>query len=229
LWRAVSGRRGNRAGKEVAEMMSQAGGMDVNALMQRVRRIATLDTSVFDEVRTDANATIPAVIVAAVATLLFGIGGWLWYLFSDLSDFSAYDGGGEFFLKSVIIGSILAIALWAVWVAITYVLLTQMFRARTDMSELLRVMGFAAAPLGLGVLMFIPMLDFGIALTALALLFGMTLIAVQRATDADAGRALVATAAGFAVWAIVLGLLATDDNVWAPGIFIFDSLKDNFL
>jgi hypothetical protein len=77
--------------------------------------------------------------------------------------------------------------------------------------------------------MFVPMLDFGIALTSLALFFGLTLIAVMRATDADPGRALVANGAGFAVWSIVLGLLATDDNVWAPGIFIFDSLKDNFL
>jgi len=210
-------------------MMSQAGGMDVNALMQRLRRLASLDTAVFDEVRTDANATVPSALVAVASTLLFGIGGWLWYLFSDLNDFDAYDGSGEFFLKSVIIGSILAIALWAVWVAVTYVLLTQMFRARADMSELLRVMGLASAPLALGVLMFIPMLDFGIALTALALMFGSTLIAVMRTTDADPGRVLVSTGAGFAVWAIVLGLLATDDNVWSPGMFIFDSLKDNFL
>ena len=29
-------------------MMQQAGGMDVNSLMQRLRRLATLDTTVFD-------------------------------------------------------------------------------------------------------------------------------------------------------------------------------------
>ena len=63
-------------------MMQQAGGMDVNSLMQRLRRLATLDTTVFDEVRTDASSTVPAMVVAAVSMLLFGLGGWLWWLFN---------------------------------------------------------------------------------------------------------------------------------------------------
>ena len=46
-------------------MMQQAGGMDVNSLMQRLRRLAMLDTTVFDEVRGDANSTIPAIVVVA--------------------------------------------------------------------------------------------------------------------------------------------------------------------
>jgi hypothetical protein len=71
------------------------------------------------------------------------------------------------------------------------------------------------------VLMFIPQLDYAIALTALVLMFGAEVIAVQSATDVDAGRALVATAAGFAVWALVLELLVSSSNVYAPGIFIF--------
>ena len=126
--------------------------------------------------------------------------------------------------------SILSIALWGVWVAITYVMLTQVFRARADVNELVRVMGFATAPLALTILMFIPGLDFGIGLAASALFFGTTVIAVQSATDAPAGRVLVATAAGFAVWAIVLGLLTTSTHNWAPGFFVMDrpvdALKD---
>ena len=41
-------------------LMQQAGGMDVNSLMQRLKRLATLDTTVFDEVKGDTNSTIPA-------------------------------------------------------------------------------------------------------------------------------------------------------------------------
>ncbi len=201
-------------------MMAQAGGMDINALVQRLRRLATLDTSVFDEVRTDASSTIPAVVVAVAATLISALGGWLWWLFADFGD------SGKVFVQSVILGTILSVVLWGIWVAITYVMLTQVFRAKADVNELIRVMGFAAAPLALTVLMFIPGLDFGIGLAATALFFATTVLAVQTATDAPAGRSLVATLAGFAVWAIVLGLLTTKDHTWAPGFFVMDRPVD---
>jgi hypothetical protein len=198
-------------------MMQQAGGMDTNALIKRVQRLAMLDTTVFDEVRGDQAMTIPAVIVAVVSTFLFGLGGWLWIAVN-------VDGAdtGDIFLKSFIIGSILSIILWAVWLGITYVVLSQVFRARADINELVRVMGFAALPLALGVIMFIPQLDFAIGLTVVALFFGTTFIAVQSATDAPAGRTLVAVAAGFLVWAIVLTLFVSDDNIYAPGFFVFE-------
>jgi len=198
-------------------MMQQAGGMDVNSLMQRLRRLAMLDTTVFDEVKGDVNSTIPAIVVVAVATLLSGIGGWLWFISQ-----SYHDKSGEFLLKSAILGSILTIIVWAIgWLGVTYVMLTQVFRARADVNELIRVMGFAAAPLALTVGMVIPGLDYGIGLAALGLTFGATLIAVQSATDAPAGKALIATAAGFAVWVIVVQLFAGSTNTYAPGIFIF--------
>lgn len=197
-------------------MMQQTGGMDVNSLMQRLRRLATLDTTVFDEVRGDSASTIPAVVVALVSTLLFGIGGWLWWMFQDLPD------SGDIFLKSVILGSLFSAGLWIAWIGIAYVILTQMFRARADFQELLRVMGFAAAPLALGVLMFIPAIEFGLGLAVVALFFGTSVLATRAATDAAPGQVLVASAAGFAVWAIVLTLLVSDDNVFAPGIFVFD-------
>ncbi len=201
-------------------MMQQAGGMDVNVLMQRLKRLAMLDTTVFDEVRSDPNSTIPAIVVAVVATLLSGLGGWLWWVIADIPD------SGKVFVQSALIGTILSIVLWAVFVAITYVMLTQVFRARADVNELIRVMGFATAPLALTLLMFIPGLDYGIALTSIALFFGTTVIATQTATDAPAGRVLVSCAAGFAVWAIILGLLTTANHGYAPGIFIFDRGAD---
>lgn len=197
-------------------MMQQAGGMDVNSLMQKLRRLVMLDTTVFDEVKGDKNSTIPAIVVVAAATLLSGIGGWLWYISQS------YPKSGDFFLKSAILGSILAIIVWAIgWLGVTYVMLTQVFRARADVNELVRVMGFAAAPLALTVGMVIPGLDYGIGLAALGLTFGTTQIAIQSATDAPAGKALIANAAGFAVWVIVVQLFVGATNTYAPGIFIF--------
>lgn len=200
--------------------MRQAGGMDIDILAQRLRRLATLDTTVFDEIRTDTTATIPALVVAVVATLLAGFGGWLWWAVAGIPD------KGKMFVQSLIFGSILSLLFWFIWIAITYVLLTQMFRARADLNELIRVMGFATAPLALGVLMFIPEVDWGIGLCSIAFFFALTTIAVQSATDAPAGRALAANAAGFAIWAIVLGILVTARHAWAPGFFILDRGSD---
>ena len=196
-------------------MTSQMGGMDVNAIVTRLRRLAMLDTSVFDEVRTDAAATLPAILIVIAATLLSGLGGWLWWIFGGYTD------AGTILTKSAIIGTIVAVVLWFVWVGIVYVMLGQVFRARVDAQELVRVMGFAAAPLALGILMSIHRLDYGIGIAVLGILFGTTQIAIQTATDATAGRALAANAAGFAVWAIVLNLLVSADNPLAPGVFIF--------
>lgn len=210
-------------------MMSQTGRrIDFSTILQRLRRLAMLDTTVFDEVRTDTDSTIPALIVTIIATFLAGIGGWLWWIFNDVGAIPTVPGGGEIFVQSVIVGSIVSVLLWSVWLAIAYVMLTQVFRARADLNELVRVMGFASAPLALTLLMFIPGIDFGVGLAALALFFGANLVAVQTVTDADAGRVLVATAAGFAVWAIVLGLLVNDGNVFAPGFFALDLPVEQF-
>lgn len=199
-------------------MMEQAKGMDANALIQRVRRLAMMDTSVFDEIKGDASATIPAAIVAVISTFLFGLGGWLWYSFQDYNYKSS-----QFLMYSVILGTIVSLILIGIGAAVTYVVLTQVFRARADVNELVRVVGFATAPLALGILVFIPGLDFGIGALAVGLFFGTSYLAVQATTDAPPGKTLVAVAAGFAVWAVIESLLVQGD-VWktmSQNIFIF--------
>ena len=201
-------------------MMPMEPRMDVGILADRLVRLARLDTTVFDEVRLDSSATLPAVLVAAVSTLLAGLGGWLWWSIQDYGD------AGDIFVKSVILGSLFSIALWIVWLLVTWVVLTQVFREDADWQQMLRTMGMAAVPLALSVAMFIPGIDIGVALASVALFFGLTTIAIQSTTVASPAHVLVANLAGFAVWAIVLGLLASPDNQFAPGIFLFDVPSD---
>ena len=193
---------------------------DLQGLLNRLARLARLDTTVFDEVRLDASATVPCVIVAVASTFLAGLGGWLWWAMQDFGD------KGKVLTQSLILGSIFSIALWVAWVLIVYVLLTQVFRAQADIQQLVRTMGLAAAPLALTVLMFIPGADFGIGLASIALFFGLSTIAVQAATNASAGAVLVSNAAGFAVWAIVLGFLVTDSSFFAPGFFLMNAANE---
>ncbi len=191
--------------------------LDFAILSDRLLRLLRLDTSVFEEVRQDPAATLPAVFVVAVSTVLAGLGGWLWWIVQDFGD------SGEVFLESVILGGIFSVALWIVWLLVAWVILNQLFREEADWQQMLRTMGMAAVPLGLSIAMFIPGIDFGVALASVALFFGLTTIAVQAVTPANPARVLVANLAGFAVWAIVLGLLMTSDSFLAPGIFLFDA------
>jgi hypothetical protein len=191
--------------------------LDFAILGDRLRRLIQLDTSVFEEVRQDPAATVPALFVAIASTFLAGIGGWLWWIIQDYGD------GGKVLVQSVLLGTVFSVALWIVWLLVTWVILSQLFREEADWQQMLRTMGMAAAPLALSVALFIPGVDFGIGLASIALFFGLTTIAVQSVTPASPAHVLVANLAGFAVWAIVLGLLVTSDSFLAPGIFLFDA------
>ena len=201
-------------------MMPMEPRLDFGILADRLQRLARLDTRVFDEVRQDPAATNPAMCVVAGSTALAGIGGWLWWIVQDFGD------GGKVLVQSVILGSVFSVALWIVWLLVAWVILTQLFREDADWQQMLRTMGMAAAPLAISVAMFIPGIDVGVALASVALFFGLTTIAIQAVTPANPARVLVANLAGFAVWAIVLGLLVTSENYLAPGIFLFNAPAD---
>jgi hypothetical protein len=198
-------------------MMPMEPGLDFRVLADRLQRLARLDTSVFEEVRREPAATVPAITVAVAATLLAGIGGWLWWLIQGYGD------GGKVMLQSVLLGTIFSVALWIVWLLVAWVILAQVFREEADWQEMLRTMGMASAPLALSVAMFIPGIDIGVGLASVALFFGLTTIAIQAVTPANPARVLVANLCGFAIWAIVLGLLTTSDSYLAPGIFLYDA------
>lgn len=162
----------------------------------------------------DPTATASSFVVAAAAAFAAGLGGWLWWV--QEAEFDE----GKVFVQSVILGSLFAIGLWIVWLFVAYVLLTQVFRERADLQQLIRTMGMAAAPLGLSLLLLIPGINFGLGLTSIALFFGLTTIAIQSVTTAEPAKVLLANAAGFAVWAVVLTLLVDNRTYLAPGIFI---------
>lgn len=199
-------------------MLRRDSAFDINTLIYRLRRLASLDTTVFEDVRDDETATVPSVAIAAAATLLAGLGGWFWWLLQPFGDET------RVFIQSVIMGTLFSIALWIVWMLVTWVVLTQLFREDADWQQMLRTMGMAALPLAISFFVFIPGVGLGIGLASLVMLVGLSGIAIQATVpNADAARVLVANVAGFAVWAIVLGLLVTSNNYLAPGVFLFDS------
>jgi hypothetical protein len=189
---------------------------DLQTLWQRLLRVARLDATAFLEVRNDPTATVPAFIVVVVASFLSGLGGWLFYI-SGTPSFAR--DSSQFFVRSVIVGTIFAVVLWSVWVAVTVFMLQQVWRRRVAFLPLVRTMGLAYFPVALSVLMVIRWVATPVAVISLAAAVLLSGVAVEAATEAEPSEVLLANLAGFAVFAIVLGLLGRDGNLYAPGLF----------
>ncbi len=195
--------------------------VDPQTILGWLRRLIALDTSVFDEIKGNPTSTIPAVAVVSVSIFLSGVGGWLWWVVKG------YPDSGDVLVKSVLLGSVLGIALWHIlWMFLVYIILTQFFRERVFLEQLLRVMGVAMAPLSLTLLMWVPQVSLALGFAPLVLAFGLSLIAISRVTTADPARVLAASFGGFVAWAVIMSLLVSSTNLYAPGVFLMEAPAD---
>jgi hypothetical protein len=106
--------------------------MPVSDFGRRVLRAARLEPAVYEEVEHDRTATGQALAVVVLSGLAAAIGGL-----------------GSVRPGALVAGTLLAVLGWAVWAGLCLVIGGRLFpeaQTRTDMGELLRVLGFAAAP-----------------------------------------------------------------------------------
>jgi hypothetical protein len=198
--------------------------VDPNLVLNRLLRLVQFDASVYDEVRDDQRELIPAAVIAVVAAFLAGFGAFLWW--KTVPDLGTGPDGE--FVNTFVLGSLFMILLYGVAALVVYLILVQAFRATVDLQSLARVMGYAAWPLALSVLMFIPILFPVFTLVPLALLFVTMIYAAQSASGADSRQVILACLAGLTVMVFVLGLIAlsagTNDAPMGAGQFgiLFD-------
>ena len=190
-------------------------------------RLIRLDLTVFDDVKDEAAATVPALAVVVAASLLAGLGSWLWWIFEIDFPAGADEKNFEVFLKTFILGGIFMAALWVLWVYIVAMLLSRVFGAGADMNRLMRTMGLAFAPMAISFLVVIGMLAVPLGAFAVATTLLLTNVAIQATTDAEPQQVIVSNLAGFLVFAVVLGILANFAQIYdigglAPGIFFFE-------
>lgn len=186
--------------------------------VRRIRRLGVLDLSVLDEVGTDPRATFPSLAIATGSMFMLGLGGWLWWISSGLGDTRTV------LMKSVVIGSLFSLALWLAWLVVVYVILQRVTNTHINVERLVRAAGMATAPLAIGLLMVIPGISFGIGIVAVGAWALTTQAAIERATGITGRPVIIANAAGFAVWALAMSLLATSTNQIAPGPFLAESI-----
>src|SRR3990172_4037844 len=194
--------------------------MPVEQILARIRRALLLDVGVFEEARDDRPFTPFAIGIAGGVALLAGCGAFLWSWIS-LSETE------DFFLEATILGTIFLLLLWLVGMIATYFVLSQMYRETVVLDAVIRVMCLGSVPFALSFFVWIPGLGFGLAMIAIATTFFYTNYGVRAAYPGiDPMRVMMACLAGMAVWAMILPLLTSSDNQFAPGPFVYEWSED---
>ncbi|MEK7247304.1 MAG: YIP1 family protein [Chloroflexota bacterium] len=185
-------------------------------------RLARLDFTVFEEVRGEHTATTGAIIIVVAASVLAGLGSWVWAIQQDFDGL----GTGSVFLKTLVAGTIVQLFVWLIWVYLAYVLTARVFAANVTFQELMRTMGLAFAPVALSVFVAIAPLAVPFGVLSLGITFLFTNIAVEQASGLDTREATLANLGGFAVFLIFMGVAANIAEAGtfgglAPGILFF--------
>lgn len=141
----------------------------MSSFMERAVGAAKLDVNIYEEVEADKSATGQAAAVVIIASIAAGIGSIV------------YAG-----LTGLILGSILALIGWVIWAALVWVIGTKLLpepQTEADIGQLLRTIGFSAAPGVFKLFGFIPMIGGIIVLLASIWMLVSMVIGVRQALD----------------------------------------------
>jgi len=176
----------------------------MNTFTRRMIGAALLSRSTYEEVEADRSATGQALVVV----LLSSAGGGV-----------AAAALGAQTMSDLVFGMIASLIGWIAWAILTYVIGTHLLpepQTRADTGELLRTVGFAAAPGILRILAVIPFI--GLPLYGLVWIWMLvtTVVAVRQALDyTSTARAVGVCVIG---WALAFVLAAVIATVMAPGV-----------
>lgn len=163
----------------------------MSALIDRMLRAARLEPGVYEEVEADPGTMGQAVAVVLLSSLAAGIGSL------------GQAGVG----KGLILGTIIALVAWVVWAFLTWIIGTRLLpeeRTEADMGQLLRTIGFSAAPGVLRVFGFIPVVGPLMVLVATVWMLVAMVVAVRQALDfTSTWRAVAVCGLG---WLVLLGV-----------------------
>jgi hypothetical protein len=169
-----------------------------NSFVQRLIGAVALDAAIYEEVEADRDATGQAFLVVMLSSLAAGIGS---------------RGLGGTTIYGIVFITMVALLAWATWALVVFEIGARLLpeaQTRVDVGELLRTIGFAAAPgllrvLGLMSSATIPVF----AVTAVWMLAAMV-VGVRQALDyTSTARAIAVCVLGWGLaigMALVLGL-----------------------
>lgn len=136
---------------------------------ERVKGVLVLDAKTFEEIEADTTANTQALVVVVAASLAAGLG-----------------AGVRLGLIGLLRETFGALVGWVMWAAVTWVIGARLLpepQTRTNMGELLRVIGYAYAPNLFGFFAFIPALGVVVSSIVAFWLLAATIVAVRQALD----------------------------------------------
>jgi hypothetical protein len=161
-------------------------------LQQRIVGALRLETHTFEEVEADPNATTQALIVVVLASVSAAIGA---------------SGLRPGLLMTALVAAIVG---WFVWALLTFVIGTKLLAEPTtkaDFGQLLRVIGFTAAPGLFGILGIIPFLGWLVQFVIWVWQLIAMVIAVRQALDySSTARAVLVCIIGWAAYMLTFML-----------------------
>jgi len=165
----------------------------MGSIVERVIRAARLDPSLYEEVESDSTATGQAALVVVVSSLAAGFG-----------SFGVGLGGLLLATTSALLG-------WVVWAVLIYVVGVKLLpepATKSDIGEMLRVLGFASAPGIIRALGVVHALSGITMLVSSVWMIAAMVVAVRQALDYQStARAVAVCLLGFAVQFIVAMIL----------------------
>jgi hypothetical protein len=171
----------------------------------RLTGAMVLNAKVYEDVESDESATMQAMGVVLLSSLAAGVGA------------IGLRSGHSI---TLVVISLLALAVWTVWALLTYEIGTWLLpssETHATPGELLRTIGFASAPGVFRLAALIPGLRAAVfAVTAVWMLAAMV-VAVRQALDyASTARAVAVCGLG---WALALGLALVIGVFFGPALY----------
>lgn len=172
-------------------------------MLERIVGVLTLKRSTYQEIEQNSSLLPQAALVVLISAIGAGIGHSS--VMSELGD-------------SLLATVVWTLVGWLLFSVIIYVIGVLLFKGKAGLTEIMRLVGFAYAPMFftiiVGLLSFLgivlSMLSISLAAAAMVY-FGITLfIAVQEGLDLSIGKTFVAVAISFFFYLIGLGVILQD-------------------
>ena len=159
-------------------------------MLARIIGVFKLDVKTLEDIEHDTSLTLPAAVIVLLVSLVSGVGNGLFNGFIHKSFFSGFLGS----LIGVLLG-------WLLWSIVTWFVGTRLFKGEADLSQMLRVIGFAYIPM---VLSIIPCVG-GVIGIVWAIAAGF--IAIRQGLDLDDMRTFLTVVVGALAYIALTALL----------------------
>jgi hypothetical protein len=154
-------------------------------MIENAIRAARLDTDFYNTVENDPSYTQQAALLVVIVGALSGLG-------------AAFVNDG--FIGPLIGGVVGALIGWVVWSFVADLIGRSVFDGESDFGQMLRVLGYAQAPLALGIIPYVGFIGFIWALVA-------SVVAIREGQDFTTGKAIGTVIVGWLIWLLVSALL----------------------